>query len=331
MNDLVARNANLVQSLNARLESELEKMITSGHPAELYDPVTYTLANGGKRLRPLLALLACELFDGNIEDAIQPALGIELFHNFTLLHDDIMDQSPVRRGKPTVHAKWGHNTAILAGDVMFVKANELVCKAPGSVLREVLHCFNQTALRVCEGQQMDMNFEERNNVSISEYLQMIEYKTAYLLAGALKTGAIIAGANNDEQKRIFDFGINAGKAFQLKDDLLDVFGQKEKFGKRVGGDIFSKKKTWLLLKALEMADETTRKQLYEYLMYADISEHIVDEVIVIYKKMDLEKLAEKEIRTHYDKALDMLSSIEVEERKKQLLLGYVGRLMKREN
>ena len=230
-------------------------------PAELYEPISYLMQLGGKRMRPVLVLIATEMFDGNVLKALDAAIGIELFHNFTLMHDDIMDKAPLRRGKPTVHAKWNESAAILSGDVMFVEAYKLMIKVEDSILREVLAIFSDTASGVCQGQQADMNFEKRDEVSLAEYLEMIRQKTAVLLAGSMQIGALIGGAVPDQANLLYEFGENLGLAFQLQDDILDVYGNPEKFGKQVGGDILSNKKTFMLIKAKELATGNTKSEI----------------------------------------------------------------------
>ena len=242
-----------IQDLQLLLDEAFSRIQLPARPADLYDPINYTLGLGGKRLRPLLVLASCQMFGGEIDEAINPAIGIELFHNFTLLHDDIMDQAPLRRGKETVYKKWNPNVAILAGDTMFALANKYMLRTRQQAISQVMELFNQTAIEVCEGQQYDMDYEHQANVSIADYIEMIRLKTAVLLAASLKTGAIIAGAEAADCNYIYQFGINIGLAFQLKDDLLDVYGVQEKFGKVSGGDIIAGKKTYLYLKALETA------------------------------------------------------------------------------
>lgn len=248
-----------LKALRERINREFAAIGLPAQPANLYDPVTYTLAQGGKRLRPLLALAACELFSGDIEDAIHPAIGIEIFHNFTLLHDDIMDQAPLRRGKETVYKKWNTNIAILSGDTMFALANREIIRTRPDAIAPLAGLFNTTAIEVCEGQQYDMDFESRNDITIPEYLEMIRLKTAVLLACSLKTGAIIAGASADDQNLVYDAGISLGMAFQLRDDYLDTFGDEKVFGKMAGGDILAGKKTWLFLRLLEKTGDDRQK------------------------------------------------------------------------
>ena len=246
-----------IETVNQALDSlSLDK-----EPKELYDPIKYTLDLGGKRIRPALLLLANDLFGGTDDKAINSALAIEVFHNFTLVHDDIMDDAPLRRGKDTVYKKWDTNIAILSGDVMLVQAIQLLSKNNHAHLHDVLNIFNTTAIQVCEGQQMDMNFETSSSVAIDDYLKMIELKTAVLVAASLKIGAILGQASSDSSHHIYEFGKNLGIAFQLMDDILDLYGNPEKVGKRVGGDVIANKKTYLLLKAQELATGKTKKDL----------------------------------------------------------------------
>lgn len=233
------------------IENTLARQDFDREPEELYQPLRYILALGGKRLRPALSLAACDLYGGSLSEALMPALGIELFHNFSLLHDDIMDQADLRRGKMTVHKKWDVNRAILSGDAMLVKAYQYIAQVEHSVLPKVLRCFSDTALGICEGQQMDMNFETRDAVSEEEYLEMIELKTAILLGAALKIGALVGGASGTAAQHLYRFGLSAGLAFQVQDDLLDAFGDPAKVGKQPGGDILQGKKTLLMIYAAE--------------------------------------------------------------------------------
>ena len=240
--------------LSDLIHQSVNKLQFPVSPKGLYDPIRYMLSLGGKRMRPVLTLMACDAFNGDVERAISPALGLEVFHNFTLLHDDIMDNAPLRRSKPTVHEKWNSNIAILAGDAMFVQSCQLVMDTPSSVVKEVMEVFTKTALEVCEGQQYDMDFESMNEVSIEEYIDMIRLKTAVLLGASLKIGALIGNADSEAASHLYDFGVNLGIAFQLQDDILDVYGDASFFGKQVGGDILANKKTYLLITALNKAN-----------------------------------------------------------------------------
>jgi geranylgeranyl diphosphate synthase type II len=243
------------------IEKGLSSLELDKKPAELYDPIQYMLNLGGKRMRPALLLMSNEMFGGNPEEVISPALGIEVFHNFTLLHDDIMDKAPLRRTKATVHEKWNANVAILSGDTMFVQSCQLMMKVNDKYLRKVMDLFMKTAIEVCEGQQYDMNYESIEKVSLDEYLEMIALKTAVLLGGSLAIGAICADAKEDDIENIYHFGKKLGIAFQLQDDILDAYGDAEKFGKQVGGDIISNKKTFLLISACEQAKGKQLEQL----------------------------------------------------------------------
>ncbi len=250
-----------LEYLQALISEEVNKLAFPEYPVALYEPISYILSLGGKRMRPALLLMACDLFGGDIEAAISPALAIEVFHNFTLMHDDIMDNAPLRRGSVTVHERWNNNVGILSGDVMLVQGYKLMMQVEDRLLRPILDIFNTTAVGVCEGQQLDMEFEERNDVGIDEYINMIRLKTAVVLGGALKIGALIGGADSKDADLLSSFGEHLGIAFQLQDDILDVYGDPEKFGKQVGGDIISNKKTFLLIKALESADAQQKKEL----------------------------------------------------------------------
>lgn len=300
-------------------------------PAELYEPISYILDLGGKRLRPSLLLMACDLFGGDVDKAIEPALAIEVFHNFTLMHDDIMDKAPLRRGKKTVHEKWNANVAILSGDAMMVEANKLMMKVDDAILRRVMDVFNETATGVCEGQQIDMSFEQRNNVLIDEYLDMIRLKTAVLLGGTLKIGAIIGGASLNDAQLLYSFGVNLGIAFQLQDDILDVYGDPEKFGKQVGGDILSNKKTYLLIKALELARDEQADNLNSWLNLEqfDSAEKVIA-VTAIYNQLDIRQYAEYAMQTYAEKAFDALDQINLSEDRRQYLRQFADSLLVRE-
>ena len=302
--------------------------------AELYEPIRYMLSLGGKRLRPALLLMSTELFGGDYLKALPPALAIEVFHNFSLLHDDIMDKAPLRRSKPTVYKKWNTDIAILSGDAMLVKSYELVTKVDDLYLRKVLAVFNTTALEVCEGQQLDMNFEKRNDVTIEEYLNMISLKTSVLLAAALKIGAIISNASEKDAEHIYSFGKNIGIAFQLQDDILDAFAEGNKFGKQTGGDITSNKKTFLLLKALELAKDEKATRLHELIKLNSANSISGDEKVFamkeIYTQLGIKELAEKEMTHFYDTALNELSKISVDDDIKKFMKSFADQLMVRE-
>jgi geranylgeranyl diphosphate synthase type II len=305
----------------------VEQLDWSRKPEGLYDPIVYTLRLGGKRLRPALTIMACEMFDGDIRLALKPALGLEVFHNFTLLHDDIMDKADIRRGQSTVHVKWSSNHAVLSGDLMQIYAYMLISEAPATNLKQVLDLFSETAREVCEGQQYDMDFEIRSEVAPEEYLEMIRLKTAVLLGCALKMGALIAGAKMQDANRIYDFGINLGIAFQLKDDLLDVFGNEKTFGKKIGGDILCNKKTFLLIHALK-AD--VRNELDVWLQNADAEpEDKIAAVTSLYNQLGVRKICEDAMLSYYEKAIANLENIGVEAHKKQELRKLAEKLMHR--
>jgi len=320
-----------IQDLQLLIDDAFGRILFPTQPADLYNPITYTLGLGGKRLRPLLVMASCQMFGGEITDAINPAIGIELFHNFTLLHDDIMDQAPLRRGKETVYKKWNSNVAILAGDTMFAVANKYMLRTRPQAISQVVELFNQTAIEVCEGQQYDMDYEKRENITIADYLEMIRLKTAVLLAASLKTGAIIAGANTADCNHIYQFGINIGLAFQLKDDLLDVYGVQEKFGKVSGGDIIAGKKTYLYLKTLESAGSQAIHFQQLYATHTDDSVQKVLKVKEIFNQFNIEQHTRKLIDDYYQKALHDLSRISLPEEAMEALSEYAAWLMEREN
>ena len=300
-------------------------------PAELYQPIHYILSLGGKRIRPALALMACNLFSEDVMSSVKPALAIELFHNFTLIHDDIMDNAPLRRNRPTVHEKWDNNVAILSGDAMQIQAFQLMCEAPVSKLKTLLDIFNTTAIEVCEGQQYDMNFAIRNDVSLEEYIQMIELKTSVLLAASLKIGAVCGDASENEAQKLYEFGRNLGIAFQIQDDYLDVYANQEIFGKTVGGDIAENKKTFLLIKALELA-----KGQHAIVLQNAINNHIFDtgekikQVRLVYDELDIPHITRKTISDYSDKAFGFLDLVQLPEERKIILRQTALELMNRE-
>ncbi len=301
-------------------------------PVELYAPVNYILNLGGKRIRPITLLMAYNLFKEDVEKALPAAYCIEIFHNFSLLHDDIMDEAPLRRGQPTVHTKYNTNAGILSGDVMLIYAYKYLMKTENKkCIADLIHLFNQVAVEVCEGQQFDMNFEEQSEVSISAYLKMIGLKTAALLAGGMKMGAIIADATQKDAQLIYDFGKNIGIAFQLQDDVLDTFGDPKKFGKRVGGDIIQNKKTYLVLRALELADKATKAKLKSLLSEPSSNDSLkVNEVTNIFNQLNIQVQAEQLIEKYLQLAFDALEAISVKEVNKKELKGLADNLMKRE-
>ena len=307
---------------------EQENFLAS--PKNLYEPINYAMHQGGKRVRPLLALMAADLFSGDIEKAKSVAIAIEVLHNFTLLHDDIMDKSPLRRGKPTVYNKYDTNTAILSGDTMFAKAFTYLLKAEESQIHDLVEAFTNASIEVCEGQAMDICFEERNDVRIEEYIEMIRLKTGVLLATALKLGAITATASKEDIDNLYSFGINIGIAFQLQDDILDCWSNLEDFGKVTGTDIADNKKTFLYLKSLEIADKEQKKILLKYFS-STIFEKEEKETAVkkIYEQLNLKAIA-KELMEHYNnKAMENLEKIELDAPIKTNLITFANKLMLR--
>ncbi len=289
------------------------------NPSGLYEPVKHIMSMKGKKIRPLLLMMSSDLFGGNVEQALNPAFAMELFHNFTLVHDDIMDNADIRRGIPTVHKLFGINTGILAGDVMLAYAYKYLIDIPVQTIPEVLRIFNKTAIEIFEGQQMDMDFEKREDVSETEYLKMIEYKTSVLLACSLQIGALLAGANNANQKKIYDFGINLGLAFQIKDDYLDTFGESEKVGKRIGGDILQNKKTYLLISALHKAKGKQLNELRALLQHENEEEKIAG-VKNLFNALGVKVDTEKRMDELYATARESLQSVDVKAEQKARLL-----------
>ena len=320
-----------LNSLQKKLNEAFGSLRFNGQPAELYEPVKYTLQLGGKRIRPLLVLLGCDLFGGDPEKAIPAAIGIELFHNFTLLHDDIMDQALLRRGKETVYKKWNSNVAILSGDTLFALAYESLLKADPAIYPDLLPLFTETAKQVCEGQQYDMNFEKKELVTIPEYLEMIRLKTAVLLACSLCSGAIVAGAAPEGARMLYSAGENLGMAFQLQDDLLDIYGTEEKFGKEIGGDIVSNKKTFPFLTALHGSGEKERTALQE--CFRDLSiapSEKIRRVKEIYDLLNVREITLKKISEYFGYATELLESIQVPAGNKKGLLELANQLIKRD-
>jgi geranylgeranyl diphosphate synthase type II len=309
------------------IEEAIPQIEYPKHPNNLYEPIRYIMGLGGKRIRPVMVLMATELFTTEIYKAIDVALAIETFHNFTLVHDDIMDNAPLRRGKITVHEKWGINNAILSGDVMMVESNKHLSKVDILVLKPVLETFNATAQSVCEGQQLDMEFEQRNDVSINEYLEMIRLKTAVLLGGAMKLGAIVGGASSADAELLYNFGENLGVAFQLQDDILDVYGNPEKFGKQVGGDIIANKKTFLHLKTLALAQGEEADHLTSINHEQDVK---IDQVTNLYNKYDIKELATIEMNKYLTIANHALDNLAVADEKKINFRALVQQILQRD-
>lgn len=313
------------------LEAALLEIGFDAEPKKLYEPANYLLQIGGKRLRPLVTLLGCSLYT-DAKRAIPQALAVEVFHNFTLMHDDIMDAAPLRRGQQTVHKKWDVNTAILSGDAMFAKSFQLLANAEESALPQLMNVFSKTALEVCEGQQRDMDFETQQNVSEAEYIKMIQQKTSVLVGCALQMGAIVGGASVQDQENLYNFGLLLGTAFQIKDDWLDCFGDPQKVGKQVGGDIIANKKTLLLIHATNTATGEEKAALEKWIAATNFIEtEKVEAVKSIYKKLDISAFAQQKMDDFYQKALHALSLVSVEEIKKKPLLNFAEMLMQREH
>jgi geranylgeranyl diphosphate synthase type II len=313
-----------------RIEQAITEIQYPIYPATLYEPIRYIMSLGGKRIRPTMLLMAVDLFDGDLTAGIPAALAIETFHNFTLVHDDIMDNAPLRRGRQTVHEKWGTNTAILSGDVMMVEANKHLTNVHVSVLKPALDTFNLTAQGVCEGQQLDMEFESRDDVSIEEYIDMIRLKTAVLLGGAMKLGAIVANASAEQADLIYKFGENLGIAFQLQDDILDVYGDPVKFGKQVGGDIISDKKTFLRLKLQELASAEDLLTLQDQIGNSD-NKIKVELITGLYDSYAIRDVATDIMKNYLDLAFQALDKISTPEGRKEELVFIANQLMNREN
>lgn len=300
-------------------------------PKSLYDPIEYILSLGGKRIRPLLLLMAYNLYREDVEKVMPQAMALEVYHNFTLLHDDLMDNAEMRRNKPTVHKVWNENTAILSGDAMLILSYHFLAKCTSDKLEPILDIFNNVSLEICEGQQYDMNFEKRIDVTEEEYIHMIRLKTAVLLANSLKIGALLGGATEEDLNNIYDFGIQIGIAFQLKDDFLDVYGDPKVFGKRIGGDILCNKKTYMLIKALEKANDSERKELERWIAKKDFNaEEKIAAVIDIYNKVGIRTICEDKMESYYKIGMERLNQMNVEEGKRTVLRKFVQDLMYRE-
>lgn len=321
-----------IATLREYIEEGLRALPLEQQPVELYEPIRYTLELGGKRMRPILMLMACEMMGGKLAQALPPALGVELFHNFTLLHDDIMDEAPLRRGQPTVYQKYNANIAILSGDVMYTIACQQVAEAPVAALKPVLAVFHHTAIAVCEGQQYDMNFETLDTVTIEDYVQMITKKTAVLLGCSLQMGALIGGAESAVAGKLYEVGLHLGIAFQLQDDLLDTYGDPSKFGKQVGGDIIQNKKTYLLLQALRQADATQVAELHRWIGATsfDAAEK-VKAVTAIFDQLQLQAQLEEERDRHFDQAMTTLQALSITEERKKPLVRLGQQLLDRDH
>lgn len=300
------------------------------HPENLYAPMRYILNLGGKRIRPVLTLMGCELFNTEYSDAKDAALAIEFFHNFSLIHDDIMDAAPLRRGEPTVHTKWNSNNAILSGDALLVEAYKLLVKYEPKLSHQLLRDFNKTASEVCEGQQLDMNFENEKFIKIDEYIEMIRLKTAVLLGCSLKIGAIIGGANNIESEKLYSFGVNLGIAFQLQDDLLDLYGNPEKVGKQIGGDVLLNKKTFLLLSAFEGGNQNQKEELHKLINEVNV-ELKISRTKEIFSQLKIQEKTNEKIKEYYTASLLNLDQLNCASTKKIHLQNLADYLIQREH
>ncbi len=322
-----------VEQCSSFIEENLSSLaIHSKKPGNLYEPVAYVMAAGGKRVRPVLSLMACNLFNNNIEEALMPAVALEIFHNFTLLHDDVMDKAEMRRNRPTVHKRWSESTAILSGDAMMILAYQYMCQAKPDLLPSLLDVFTRMALEVCEGQQYDMDFEQRTDVSIGEYMEMIRLKTAVLLATCLKTGAICGKADEENAEKLYQFGISLGLTFQIQDDWLDVYADPDVFGKAIGGDILSGKKTYLLLSAIEKADSTTRIELLTILNSKEMpGDEKIKRVKTLYDHLDIGNIAVQTMDKYFQQAMSQLQEVQLHDSsRKNELEKFALRLLKRE-
>ena len=310
--------------LNDEISIYLQSLPDDG----IYLPFKYILNLGGKRFRPSLVLLSTELFGGDIQEAIRPALGIEVFHNFTLVHDDIMDSAPLRRGKKSVHTKWNLNMGILSGDVMFAQANELISSCYPHHLKEIISLFNKTAIEICEGQDLDMQFENRDRVELEEYIDMIRLKTAVLVGCALKMGAIIGNSNAKDANLMYDFGVNLGTAFQIDDDILDLYGNELAVGKQTGGDIIEGKHSALMILSKKIANPSQLEQLNLFLSYSNAQKKVKD-VKALFNSMNVKDAASELKNQYYSKAVKSIELLSIQDAQKKLLLDFAENLMNR--
>ncbi len=318
------------QEILKLVNNHLDSLADERQPRHLYEPIEYVLSLGGKRIRPTLMLLAYNLYREHPEDILMPACGIETYHNYTLLHDDLMDQADLRRGHETVHKRWDANTAILSGDSMLVLAYQRMAQCSPDKLKEVIDVFTQTALEIGEGQQYDMDFEKRNDVTEDEYIEMIRLKTSVLLACALKIGAILGDASAEDADNLYRFGEKIGLAFQLQDDFLDVYGDPKVFGKAIGGDIVSNKKTYMLINAFNRANAQQRAELERWTQLKDFDrQEKIDAVTALYNDMGIDRLAQDKMATYYEESKKYLAAVHVPTEKKRELTAYAQQMMKR--
>ena len=314
-----------------RVNNAIKAIPYPEQPSHLYEPITYTMDLGGKRLRPVLVLMACEAVGGDINRALTPAIGLEMFHNFTLLHDDVMDKADIRRGKPTVHVKWDDNTAILSGDAMLTMATQLIAQSPADVMPQVMDLYNRTAMEIYEGQQYDVDFETRTDVTVDEYIEMIRLKTSVLLGCACKMGALIGGADEATARLFYKVGENLGLAFQLQDDMLDVWGDEATFGKAIGGDIMNNKKTFLLINAMQRATGDHKVELSLWLNTPNASRSVkVPAVTAIYDALNLRSLSLDAINRYNNEALEALGKIDISAEARTEFCNFITRLVKRD-
>ncbi len=322
--------------MNPKLYLEQVEKVIAGikypdNPEELYEPIAYTLSNAGKRFRPVITMMACDLLDGDCADAIHPAVSLELLHNFTLIHDDIMDQAPLRRGRETVYRKWDSNIAILSGDTLFAMAYDYLIRTDPITLADLLHAFNRIAIQICEGQQMDMNFEKRDDVSIIEYIEMIRLKTAVFFGGCMRIGAIVAKAEKQQVDLLYNYGEKLGISFQIQDDILDAFGTEAVIGKRPGGDILANKKTFLYLKALELADTNLKSRLESLFSISPADEFSkIKEVLAIFQQLNVRQAAEEVMEHYYQDSMQSLDRLAAKNEKKEIFRDFGIKLMKRD-
>ncbi len=319
-----------IEKYSGSLQNYLDEVITLKEPIRLYEPIKYIVSLGGKRLRPVLTLLSCDMFNSDYKNALPAALALELFHNFSLIHDDIMDEAPLRRGKETVHQKWNLNTGILSGDAMLILAYQLFEEYEPTMFRDLAKLFSKTALQVCEGQQYDVDFETKTDVTISDYIKMIDYKTAVLLGASMKMGAIVANASEDCKTNSYDFGRNLGIAFQLQDDYLDCFGNPETFGKQIGGDIIANKKTFLYIKAFQNSSDS--EKIYLEKLFSEKPKDPTEKIKVvldIYNKSGATQETLKEILRYTQKANKVLNKLDISDKNREILLSFGEKLMNR--
>lgn len=313
-----------------KINGYIKNMPYARTPMGLYEPIAYELSLGGKRVRPVLMLMAYNLYKDDVESILPQAVGLETYHNHTLLHDDVMDKADMRRGKPTVHNVWNENTAILSGDAMLILAYRLMADCSEGKLKEVLDVFTETTMEICEGQQWDMEFETRLDVTVDEYIEMIRLKTSVLLAAALKIGACLADASKEDMEKLYDFGVKMGLAFQLQDDYLDVYGDPAVFGKNIGGDILCNKKTYMLITALQKANDTQREELERWLsIQIGATEEKVEAVTRIYNEIGIGELCMNKVNAYYEEGLAALDAVALPEGKKKVLRAYACSMMNR--